>query len=119
VTYADRFTRTAAKRAKYEDIPLPSTKEMKEALLNKQMRRLKPAGKRHGKGFAEALTVYAGVVKAARADVKDINRYQQNDETEKYKLAIIGETRANWSSVAPPRATQRKSKVTPKKKETK
>lgn len=110
MTYADRFTRTAAKRAKMPDIPLPTAKEMKEALTLKQARTIKPAGKRHGNDVAKALSMYAGVCAAARCDIKALDRGPQGDTTEQTKLNIIGETKSNWASVAPKPATKKEKK---------
>jgi hypothetical protein len=90
-------------------LSLPTTKQMKEALLNKQMRRIKPAGKRHGKGFAQALSMYASVCTAARKDLADINK-TQGDRQEAATARLRADIKANWDSVAPRRATQRKTK---------
>ena len=79
--------------------------EAKEALNLKRARMLKPAGKRHGKGFATALSYYAGVCATARSVMRQVDLMPMGDRAEESKLAIISETKSNWSDVAPRRAT--------------
>ena len=91
-------------------LKLPTTKQMKEALLTKQARALKPAGKRNGKDVAKALTLYAGVCASARQTIKQIDRGPQGDEAEQRKARIVSETKSNWADVAPKRATIKEKK---------
>lgn len=88
-------------------VPLHSTKAAHEALTTKQLRRLQPGGKRHGKGFAYGLGIYAGMVRCARLNVRDIKRMAQGDHAERRALDIVGTVREQWASIAPERSLVR------------
>jgi hypothetical protein len=74
---------------------------MKAALLTRQMARLRPAGKRHGRGVSTALGIYAGMCKAMRLDMRDIDRSGQGDQQESTKSNIVSQVRSMWADVAP------------------
>jgi hypothetical protein len=85
-------------------IPLPTAAQYREALTIKQCRRVVPAGKRHGRGFALGLSIYSGICASARLDLRDMEHQPQGDHAERNRGIVVSAVREQWQSIAPPRA---------------